>query len=408
MKRLWGQRVQRHEVRDAQAMDDKSATSNVSRIEEAVGEFEAEVEAAVRDFSSDIDELSGHLGAAAAARREASEAARTARMDAIDRARRLERESLEQLEAELEQAETAFHAKLDEMREDILRLSPVTSNESNSPPTKRAAYSDRTAALMAKLSLLAYDRFENGPSEEEILTRKLRAGGLELVGTFNCGGTQGFVCENDKLAVLVFRGTTDVVDWKTNLKAKRVVIKNNNRRVRAHEGFLNAYLAAEHDIIDLISRIYFGKPIYIAGHSLGGALAVVASAAIPMEDELTADQIAAVYSYGAPRAGGGDFRELIKVPHYRVFNPWDIVPSVPPVWASFQHTGDVRYLAHPDRKPAIRKSPLGGFMSLALLRSAVLRLAGSDRTSIKQHDIKKYVTRLESIARARNKKIRAG
>ena len=39
------------------------------------------------------------------------------------------------------------------------------------PPTKRAAYSDRTSYLMAEMSRLAYFKFEGGNNVDEILTQ---------------------------------------------------------------------------------------------------------------------------------------------------------------------------------------------------------------------------------------------
>lgn len=391
------------------ADDDTAVGGSLASLNPEVKEVDlGDIDDAVKRYRADLRALDEKFGAAVKARRAAADLAHQGRKAAIADGAKREEESVRAFEAALRSALADFNAQLDTLTEEILRVRPVSRENAEAPPTKRAAYSDRTALLMAKLSLLAYDRFEDGPEREEILRRKLGAGDLTLDGMFSQGGTQGFVCHNEKLAVLVFRGTTDLVDWKTNLRSERVVIKNNNRRVRGHSGFVDAYLAAEAQILDLVSGIDYRLPLYIAGHSLGGALAVLASAAIPMEDELTADQIAAVYSFGAPRVGGGDFRDLIKVPHYRVFNPWDIVPSVPPVWFSFQHTGDIRFLARPDRAPLSRKSFFGGFMSLAVLRNLVLQFAGSQRTAVKQHDINKYVVKLEAIARARDRPIRPG
>ena len=74
------------------------------------------------------------------------------------------------------------------------------------PPIKRAAYSDRTAWLMAGMSQISYLMFEN--SDAELKTALLEAS-FELVRFFNCDGTQSFLAkrENDKIAVLAFRGT---------------------------------------------------------------------------------------------------------------------------------------------------------------------------------------------------------
>jgi len=64
-------------------------------------------------------------------------------------------------------------------------------------------------------------------------------------------------------------------------------------------------------------------PIYITGHSLGGALAQIAAAV------LGSDQVGACYTYGSPRVGNSYFDLWVKVPSYRVLNYADIVPQVP-------------------------------------------------------------------------------
>ena len=62
---------------------------------------------------------------------------------------------------------------------------------------------------------------------------------------------------------------------------------------------------------------------YITGHSLGGALAQIASAA------LIRDNLATCYTFGSPRVGTAGFDEQVKCPHYRVINNWDLVPGLP-------------------------------------------------------------------------------
>ena len=62
---------------------------------------------------------------------------------------------------------------------------------------------------------------------------------------------------------------------------------------------------------------------YITGHSLGGALAQIASAA------LNRDNLAACYTFGSPPVGTAGLDEQVKCPHYRVINNWDLVPGLP-------------------------------------------------------------------------------
>jgi hypothetical protein len=53
------------------------------------------------------------------------------------------------------------------------------------PPILRAAYSDRTAWLMAEMSRLAYIKFETSPENMGLLSASLNTAGFQLVSTFN-------------------------------------------------------------------------------------------------------------------------------------------------------------------------------------------------------------------------------
>src|SRR5438445_12220559 len=73
-------------------------------------------------------------------------------------------------------------------------------------PVMRAAYSDRTAWLMARCSELAYVEFEAG--QEQQLRDSLKELGLEFVRGFSRDATCACLARNDPFAVLAFRGTT--------------------------------------------------------------------------------------------------------------------------------------------------------------------------------------------------------
>ena len=76
---------------------------------------------------------------------------------------------------------------------------------------------------------------------------------------------------------------------------------------------------------------------YITGHSLGGALAQIAAAA------LDRDNLAACYTFGSPRVGTAGFDEQVKCPHYRVINNWDLIPGLPlAFFRGYRHNGESR------------------------------------------------------------------
>lgn len=79
----------------------------------------------------------------------------------------------------------------------------------------------------------------------------------------------------------------------------------------------------------ILARAGGGTPIFVTGHSKGGAVATLA--AVRVHDEIRAP--AAVYTYAAARAGNGAFAEHYTQAigeHWRVENRDDIVPHLPP------------------------------------------------------------------------------
>ena len=75
------------------------------------------------------------------------------------------------------------------------------------PPLKRAAYSDRTAWVMASMAQLVYMRFEERGKDADLLVEKLKGGGFKLLSEFNSPetDTQAFLVSNGVYAVLAFR-----------------------------------------------------------------------------------------------------------------------------------------------------------------------------------------------------------
>lgn len=236
-----------------------------------------------------------------------------------------------------------------------------------SSPIKRAAYSDRTAWLMAKMSKLAYLPFENDDSE---LKMALSEAGFELIKWFNKEGTQAFLTKRDadKMTVLSFRGTQTegltletFFDVFTDLYAAMHIDETG---VKTHKGFQIAFQKVETEIRQQVQGLAdYG--LYITGHSLGGALALIATSAINSEN------LGACYTFGSPKVGNEEFDDKIKAPIYRVINSYDVVPFLPFTWImlplfwliskkikndkvkilienfkEYQHHGDIRFLTN--------------------------------------------------------------
>lgn len=274
-------------------------------------------------------------------------------------------------------------------------------------PVTRAAYSDRTAWLMSALSELAYFRFEDvdlvselvedlsgktsaadirkklnafmvaakkgGGDKTAILIEILKSIDFELIKTYNVGGTQAFLAKRNKedvsMMTLVFRGTEasfsniheTVKDVEADLRADLVSLDDGEK---IHHGFQDAFTLIKDEVEkDLLA--HQGVPLYITGHSLGGALAVVATRF------LANDSHGACYTFGSPRVGNDELSYKIKTPIYRIVNSADLVARLPPEilpyiciviarwfpgtnwlvnflrkFKDYAHYGDMRYLIH--------------------------------------------------------------
>ena len=137
----------------------------------------------------------------------------------------------------------------------------------------------------------------------------------------------------NRFSVLTFRGTQGTIaNWLFNLSATLSPWPSGGS---VHKGFKLLLLEVWEEIHQQLQCI--SGPLYYTGHSLGGALAVLAASFKKPE---------AVYTFGSPRIANGDFVNRTKhIPVYRVVNPRDIVTGVPPI-PGILHVGDPQYLTH--------------------------------------------------------------
>lgn len=240
----------------------------------------------------------------------------------------------------------------------MIDIANIEKDDITSIPTFRAAYSDRTALLMARVARRAYEKFD-----QDGAALKLFSDGLSAVGLEECAdlvdaksGTAGFIAASKDIIIVAFRGTENLLDWRTNVMAEWSELKGG---VRVHTGFFRAYSTIRDKMLAAVTHLVKARPrpVYITGHSLGGALACMATAELAnADDDEVRDSIAACYTFGCPRAGDASFDWYVKVPLYRVTNGIDIVPTVPPAIIGYRHVGDTRYFRNSGEAP-FRRSP---------------------------------------------------
>lgn len=163
--------------------------------------------------------------------------------------------------------------------------------------------------------------------------------------------TEGFVAASAKHVVLAFRGTEPgrIKDWATDVLAAPADFRWFFDRApdvgTVHAGFANSLRDTwTESVRKLLKKAGAGtrRTLWITGHSLGGALAVMAGGACIFDPD-TLLPVNGIYTYGQPRVGLRQFclnldAQLGRV-YYRFVNDRDIVPRVPPRSFDYTHTG---------------------------------------------------------------------
>jgi hypothetical protein len=148
--------------------------------------------------------------------------------------------------------------------------------------------------------------------------------------------TCGIIGDRDNAIVLAFGGTDPGV-WEnlvTDADARLTADRNT------HAGFQAALDAVNGRVDDAIRKSQQGgKPLFIAGHSLGAALAALAG----QRAHAAGTTPRAIYGFGMPRVGGETFRSDYNATlgriTYRLVHGLDLVARVP--GNGFRHVGRV-------------------------------------------------------------------
>eukprot|EP00462_Mataza_sp_D1_P009813 CAMPEP_0175154326 /NCGR_PEP_ID=MMETSP0087-20121206/20269_1 /TAXON_ID=136419 /ORGANISM="Unknown Unknown, Strain D1" /LENGTH=280 /DNA_ID=CAMNT_0016441181 /DNA_START=32 /DNA_END=874 /DNA_ORIENTATION=- len=146
------------------------------------------------------------------------------------------------------------------------------------------------------------------------------------------------VAENS--IVIAFRGSCNLPNWITNLNYTKKSEYPKCSGCEVHGGFYAAWLALQDGIVaDVLARkkAMPGARIFVTGHSLGAALAVLAAAELHYSHSLS---IEAVYTFGEPRTGNSAFASFYNQGthiSWRVTHNRDPVPHVPLHIMGFQH-----------------------------------------------------------------------
>lgn len=193
-------------------------------------------------------------------------------------------------------------------------------------------FDNELAQLTVKLSRIAYR--SRGQAESNSA-----AFGLGDFHWFTDESTQAFTATDASHIYAAFRGTeAKPIDWIKNSKFNPMVGELGGK---VHSGFNSGVDEVWGDLLAAV--VAAAKPVVVTGHSLGGALATLAAARF----HEAGHPVAAVYTYGQPRVGHGDFRSpyesRLGEVSYRVINHIDLVTRVPLLLQRYRHIGQRIY-----------------------------------------------------------------
>jgi triacylglycerol lipase len=264
------------------------------------------------------------------------------------------------------------------------------------------------------------------PDEDKILEELLNLdAGFKNVRGFDSRSSQGIVVRHEEYIVAAFRGTDEIADWLDNINA----VSQEGPLGRVHTGFYRALMdiwpqmkaairalraeakdeeadsqidkagktkeeikALKKPIIDKIPDL----PLWLTGHSLGGALATLATATLIEADET----FYGCYTYGSPRAGDREFENrfntIAKDRVFRFQNNTDIVTRVPARLMGYSHVGSFIYISEDGE---LSRDVGKWFRFMDTIKGVLSDIGEKGLDSIKDHNIDEYVNAIAEFGR---------
>ena len=227
-----------------------------------------------------------------------------------------------------------------------------------------------------------------------------------------------------RVAILCYRGTepANLGNWLGDADVGSHSINLAGGRLTVHSGFNRNVSATRWPILELLHAAARGESIalpgarvdhplealYVAGHSLGGAMAVLFALRLAgSEDGGDLDgQLRAIYTFGQPLATGGPLPERALPVARRLFrhvHARDVVPSLPPAaWGALEHFGHEFHYADGQWRRRDPAAQLSSFRDLSRSVLAVLAPAGKREKStytMADHGPHHYIAALRPAGR---------
>jgi pimeloyl-ACP methyl ester carboxylesterase len=156
------------------------------------------------------------------------------------------------------------------------------------------------------------------------------------------------ITRTDSDLIIAFRGTTDVRNWLTDLDCAWDLEDG----CRVHRGFARALDSVQSQIsAEIFSPRRGGRRVWLAGHSLGGALAMLY--AWRFFNTYHQLPFAGIYTFGQPRVGNSAFRDIYNSSAelfwgtFRIVHADDVIPRIPWLLGAYRHAGHEVFFTAP-------------------------------------------------------------
>ncbi|MBW8191962.1 lipase family protein [Neiella marina] len=256
------------------------------------------------------------------------------------------------------------------------------------------------AYWMARLAEAVYShRSENDlrPDEAAILaTLKADDEGFQSVFGADNNSAQAALIEHQDYLCISCRGTDELADWLDNIKA----FPSEQLFGKFHRGFWHSVEDIWAPIAERLAAVQAQQqqqkgrklPVFITGHSLGGAMAVIMAAKFVHADE----PFTSVYTFGQPRAMTRETARLFNVECgervYRFHNNNDMVTRVPARAMGYSHVGCYLYISE---EKSIHREPGFWFRFLDAIDGAVAAVKEKGLDGIEDHGMARYLASIK-------------
>ncbi len=259
----------------------------------------------------------------------------------------------------------------------------------------------KNAARMARLSSEVYKSKANKEPDDGAILASLKSTGERVVSVAGTSknSAQAILVEHEDYFCMAFRGTDQWEDWIDNLDGRKA-----HSEQAMFGDFHRGFYRSCNDVWDFLDDRYRAlraedhkqrryRPLFLTGHSLGGAMATVAAAKLILEDR----PFSGVYTYGQPRAVKRSTAQFLSnecgARYFRFQNNEDLVTRVPSRLMGYSHVGRCLYI---DADGQIQTDPGFWYRFLDVVDGALDTVKNrlKDEKSaglIGDHDIDRYI-----------------